>query len=610
MSKTSDPLRTGSGTTATPRESRITLFHLLIIVLSLVMTIGAWQFSKQQIETRTHARFEAERDRVIGLIRSRMQRYEALLWAGASTVESHGGTISYEEWKSFARNLRIGDRYPGIGGIAVIHYLDDEAVPEYLEDRRAERSGFDLRSKNEGPIRLAVSFIEPEAPNAKAVGFDLSNEANRRNGAFASRDTGEARITGPITLVQDTGRTPGFLFYVPFYEGAVPETVEGRREAILGFVNAAFVTRKLMEGLLAQDLRGVRFSITDGDTVIYDEHVPGERGHDPDPLYSETVPLDLYGRTWTLDMRTNLAFRAANTYAQPTFILLGGLLIEGLIIALLVLMARANRRAIAYADRVTLALKEESAKLREANRTLSGKNEELEQFAYVTSHDLKTPVRGIGGLVEMIQDDLEDYLLSPQASPDVAMNLDRIRDRLRRMNALTDGIMEFSRTGTQAEGDPVELEPALGAMASDFGLDPGQIVLKGDVDTITADAFTFQRVLENLVANAVKYHPDPEALRIGVTVQGWGETCRVEISDNGPGIDPRHHDRIFDMFQTLQTGNASGSTGIGLAIVRKAVERHGGRITVTSTPGSGATFSFDWPLRHAHDGAARTDEAA
>ena len=591
-------------------EGRVSAVHVAVIALSLLMTIGAWQFSKNQIATRSAAGFEVARDQALGLIAERMAKYEDALWAGVSTIQSHGGDVSRDQWRTFAETLRIDEKYPGISGIGVIHYLDEAEVPSYLAERRIERPDFRIHPEHLDPSFMPISFIEPEATNAAAVGLDVAHELNRRTAALASRDTGEAQITGPIFLVQDTGHTPGFLFYAPFYDGRV-DTVSERQDRILGAVYAPFVVRKLMEGLLSKDLRDVRFSIDDGNHTIYDEHEPEDALTDPDPMFAERASLDLYGRKWTLDIRTNLAFRDSNTFAQPTIVLFAGLLIEALIIALLVLMSRANRQAISYADEVTDQLKLESSKLAEVNNELSTKNEELEQFVYVASHDLKTPIRGIAALTDMLEEDLAERPAAAGMTPDVALNLQRIRDRVRRMSDLTSGVMEFSRVGRHdGEDETLSLDAFMEEMMADFGLVDGQIALSGDVRSICFDTFNFRRVMENIVGNAIKYHQDVERLVITIRTESRADRCHVSISDNGPGIDPRFHGKIFQMFQTLRLGDAPESTGIGLAIVKKAVERHDGRITLTSLPGSGATFGFDWPHEAMGRSSNRTVEAA
>ncbi|UWQ80544.1 CHASE domain-containing protein [Leisingera sp. S132] len=585
-------------------HSHLSLIHVLIIGLSLMMTLGAWYYAKAQTETRTENAFKAARDQAVGLISARMAKYEDALWAGVSAVQSHGGDMSYQEWKEFARSLRVDKRYAGINGIGIIHHVEPGDFESYLQTRRQERPGFAVYPDHENSIRLPISFIEPEDINAAAVGLDVAHEVNRRTAALASSATGEARITGPIVLVQDESSTPGFLFYAPFYTGGISTSAAPDERHLDGMVYAPFVVRKLMAGLLSKDLRHVRFSISDGGETIYDEHDPADPQFDPAPRFSETVEMEIYGRTWTLDFRTSLGFRQAHSYSQPVLILIGGLVIETLVISLLFLMARSGRRARAYADRVTADLKEKTLRLEKAH-------DELEQFVYITSHDLKTPVRGIGALTEMIQEDLEDYFNSADADPDVAANLARITERVARMNNLTQGVMEYARTGVHsAEDAELCLQDMIKALRSDFGLSGTQLELSGNATRITTDTFNFVRVLENLVGNAVKYHPDPEQAQITVTVEDKGSRYDVSVCDNGAGIAPDYHSRIFDVFQTLRRAGEPESTGIGLAIVKKSVEQHGFEVTVESEVGHGAEFRFSWPGQGRSAPAEHQDKAA
>ena len=488
------------------------------------------------------------------------------------------------------KTLRLEDRYPGINGIGVIHFLKKDAQEEYLIRRRLERPGFKMFPAHDQNILMPISFIEPEADNAAALGLDVAHEVNRRTAAIASRDTGTAQITGPIVLVQDATSTPGFLFYAPFYDGIQPTSLQLRQTSALGAVYAPFVMSKLMEGLLSRDQRDVRLSITDQNEALYDEHATPDSTTDPAPLYTKQVTIDIYGRQWVLDVRSDLIFRQQNSFAQPTFILICGLLIEVLIITLMVLMSRANSLAVSYANKVTVKLKQQA-------RELEKTNHELEQFAYVTSHDLKTPIRGISGLTEMIREDLDPYFASSDCNPDVSENLNRIMDRVGRMSALTHGIMELSRVGADTVVQPpLRLSEAVESMEFDFALKPGQLSLSSAVDVIHADPSGLRRILENLVGNAVKHHAGTNPLQIGITITQINDRYHLSVTDNGPGIDPRYHSKVFDVFQTLRLNGAPESTGIGLAIVKKTVERHGGQIRLHSTKDQGAVFEFDWPV--------------
>ncbi len=583
---------------------QISLIHVMIIVLSLMMTIGVWQYTKYQMANRNLVRFEIARDSVIGLLKNGMQQYEDALWAGVSAMESHNGDMTLDQWRAFANTLRIDEKHHGINGIGVIHFLSDDTMPAYLAQRLGERSDFALYPPHERDIYMPISFIEPEATNAEAIGLDVAHEDNRFNAAMASRDTGAAQITGAITLVQDAGHTPGFLFYAPFYKTDVPAGAAHDPEDVAGAVYAPFVVPRLMAGLLAKELRNVHFSITDAGETIYDEHAAVDDTTDPAPLFAQQVTINLYGREWQLDMRTDLAFRASNSYALPNLVLIAGLIIEALIIGMVGMLLRANTRAVQYAERVTKDLRAEKHKL-------ALTNEELEQFAYVASHDLKTPIRGIGGLTEMLREDLEDYLASEDALPEVSQNLDRIDARVARMNQLTRGIMEFSRVGPFDErSEPLNLADAVEAMTSDFNLEPGQIELHTHAPVIEADTFNLRRVLENLVGNSIKYHDGVKPLKIGITVTRIPQRHQFEITDNGPGIDPQFHQRVFEVFQTLRTADSPESTGIGLAIVKKLVERQGGAITLASALGEGTTFRFDWPAKHGRHKHSQMERAA
>ncbi|KIN70444.1 Periplasmic sensor signal transduction histidine kinase [Sulfitobacter noctilucae] len=578
-------------------SSGIRAFHIAVIGLSLLLTLTAWHFATRQVELQTKQRFDGASSRLLALIEERMNKYEDALWSGVAAVESHGGDMSHEEWEQFSRNLRIGERYPGISGIGVIHYHTGETLPAYLAEQRKVRPDFRVFPEHAYSEYMPITYVEPREANEAAIGLDVAYETNRRTAALLSRDSGQAQITGPIVLVQDSAKTPGFLFYAPFYRDGPPGFLRGRRSRFIGAVYAPFVVNRLVDGLLSQNVRGVRFSIRDGDKVIFDEHEAQDENTDPNPMFSQEVPLELYGRTWLIDIRTNMAFRAENTQSKPTIILAAGLVIECLIILLLYQMSQANARAISYADRVTERLKEESQALEATNQELSHKNEELEQYAYVTSHDLKTPIRGIGGLTEMIQEDLKDYFQSPDANFEVAENLEHILERVRRMDQLTRGILEFSQISPQLDANNhVELTEIVKALRLDFELSPGNLRLDTDVDRISVDTINFRRVIENLVGNAIKYHHAPEEMQIVVTVREEGPNCRVSVADNGPGIDERYHERIFEVFQTLRAADAPESTGIGLAIVKKAIKRHGSGITLTSEPGKGATFTFEWPI--------------
>ena len=186
----------------------------------------------------------------------------------------------------------------------------------------------------------------------------------------------------------------------------------------------------------------------------------------------------------------------------------------------------ANRAAVRYADAVTAELRSEQQKLVRTNA-------ELEQFAYAASHDLKTPIRGIGGLVDMLREDLQDFLSKQEVGEAVSVSLDLIEDRVERMNDLTNGIIEFARIDPNYEKcRPLDLSELSRSLATDFDLQPDQIVLKSDINTISVDPIGLRRVIENLVGNAVKYHDQVGNLVVTVSCTDAPGSLQFSVSDN------------------------------------------------------------------------------
>lgn len=155
---------------------------------------------------------------------------------------------------------------------------------------------------------LPITFIEPVAPNLKALGLDMAHENNRYAAAEKAHDSGLAQVTDPIVLVQDSEKTPGFLFYAPFYHDGPIATIAQRRQRFAGMVYAPFVAKKLMQGVLGREHRPVGIRISDNDDVLYDEHHAGESDFDADPLFKHEFNVERYGRRRRFDIWSDQSF--------------------------------------------------------------------------------------------------------------------------------------------------------------------------------------------------------------------------------------------------------------------------------------------------------------
>ncbi len=229
--------------------------------------------------------------------------------------------------------------------------------------------------------------------------------------------------------------------------------------------------------------------------------------------------------------------------------------------------------------------------LTQTNATLEDRNRELEQFAYVASHDLKAPLRAIANLSEWIEEDLQGQL---PAENQHQMKL--LRGRVLRMEALLNGLLDYSRAGRkQVEVELVSVKALLAEVIDSLAPpDTFTIEIASDMPVLHTKRLLLRQVFANLISNAIKHHDRCDG-HLRIDVQDRGDRYEFSVTDDGPGIDPAFHEKIFVIFQTLEARDTKESTGVGLAIVKKIVEFEGGDIWVESAKGAGAAFYFTWP---------------
>jgi signal transduction histidine kinase len=228
---------------------------------------------------------------------------------------------------------------------------------------------------------------------------------------------------------------------------------------------------------------------------------------------------------------------------------------------------------------------------------LERSNRELDQFAYVASHDLKAPLRGISQLADWIREDAGGLL--PPATQE---HLAKLQGRVRRMDMLLNDLLSYSRAGRQRHTlEEIDSATLIHNVVEMLALPPGFIITVPEtLPVLTGERIPLESVFRNLIGNAIKHHKNPSEGRVTISATVRDKLVEFAITDNGPGIDPRFHQRVFEMFQTLQPRDQVEGSGVGLAMVKKLVESRGGTITVQSAPGEGATFCFTWPVAEPH----------
>ena len=243
--------------------------------------------------------------------------------------------------------------------------------------------------------------------------------------------------------------------------------------------------------------------------------------------------------------------------------------------------------------RVRNELEAQVVKRTKAGLRLQAVNKELEEFAYIASHDLKAPLRVIDNTSKWLEEDLAEHL-----TDDTRETMKLLRGRVKRMDRLLDDLLEYARIGRTPE------RPSAKAVAGDLLVNDVLALLptsnftfevSSNFANIQLSRMPIQHILSNLIGNAIKHHDKPHG-RIELTVQERGDFYEFGVRDDGPGIPVQFQDQIFKMFQTLRPRDQVEGSGMGLAMARKTVELFGGVLSIESAVGIGSIFRFTWPI--------------
>lgn len=234
-------------------------------------------------------------------------------------------------------------------------------------------------------------------------------------------------------------------------------------------------------------------------------------------------------------------------------------------------------------------IEKKAEELAHLTQALKRSNQDLDQFAYVTSHDLKAPLRAIANLSEWIEEDLDEQL-----SEDSREHLHLMRKRVHRMGALIDGILQYSRAGRVQQIETVNVAILLSDLIEFLAPPPNiMITIEPGIPTLKTEKIPLEQVFMNLLSNAIKYVQGSEP-KIQISVKNSGKYYQFTVTDNGFGIAPEFYNKIWGIFQRLEARDKVEGTGVGLSIVKKIVESRGGRVWVESELGAGAKFCFTW----------------
>lgn len=561
------------------------------LVIPLAVTVVAWKQLTYHTLDKARTQFEntvLENERAFNY---RLESFEQTLLSGVGLF-SGSADVARSEWKAFANALNVQDRFPGVRGIGFTAFVKPDEVDSFLSATRADGAPDFAIHPDGGDEFMIVKYMEPESRNLLALGMNVATHEGRREASWKAADSGEAAVTPRVMLVQDQKKTPGFVLLLPFYHnGAVLDTVEQRRAALIGWVSAPFNSEAFLTGLSVG--QGIDF-----DLVVYEGS-----SEKPENLIYQTADIranasftlrkdvGIEQRKWHFVWRSTPAFERKSASNEPFIILISGLLFTGLFGLLLVMLGRRNETVERMVEMRTAELTEREANLAQVIDKLTQSNAELERFAYVVSHDMQEPIRAVANFSSLLWHQYEDKL-----DPGGKKYLTIITEGARRLQAMVSDLLEYARVGQGARAHEridanLMMQYVLDNLKVTIDEHEAEVVYE-NLPSFMGYPVQFMSLLQNLINNAIKYQPAGARPQVVLTATDEGDHFLFAVRDNGIGIDPANAEKIFEPFKRLHTYQDYSGTGLGLAVAKKIVDNHGGRIWVESKPGEGSTFFF------------------
>lgn len=597
------------------RKEFINLPYLLLATL-LMITIGVTYLFYQNSINKDSLRFKNEVDHIHSALESRIDLYIALLKSGRGYILSKEN-LSRADFARFVDSLEIEKNYVGGLGIGYTKLFSDDERQSLITQMQ-EREGlknFDIFPNVKSDLQQTTIYLEPLTDaNRKALGYDMSTEANRREAMERARDTGEAAVSGKVMLLQESEQDQqvGFLIYLPVYKnGIIPPTRDLRQKNIQGFVYSPFRAGSLLNEVQKETHTGtISVELFDGNptpknlltqtaSVAPSGSIPQIRSD-----YKDTKNLDFAGRQWKINYKTLPSFDNDSSVGWTPIIFVFGLIFSFSVFGLAFWESISRDKLQTVAEELFESEKQKRdllIKEQDARQTAELANTAKDEFISVVSHELRTPLNSIAGWTRILQTNR----LSEEKRH---MALEKIERNLRHQTRLIDDLINYSQMVAQnprLDAEPTVVSDVFEEVHEDIEREAEEKDIKIRKDNrlngsvILCNRESIKTVFHNLLINAVKFTPSGGVIETVLLKSKEKDEMEMTIKDSGIGIDADFLPHIFDSFSQADSSitRQYGGLGLGLAISKHIVKLHNGTIEAKSDGiGSGAVFTLKIPF--------------
>lgn len=594
------------------KSEKYTKFSSMVLVVSLILTIGTTYIFYRSAKSKDLIRFNNETLRVQTVIDNRINLYLALLKGGRGFVES-AKEINRENFANYVKSLELEKNYIGVQGIGynkIILPNDREAVQNKI--RSEGHSDFKLFPEGERDLYQAIIYLEPMTDrNRKALGFDMSTEANRREALDRARDSGQAAATAKVILLQENENDKqfGFLIYLPIFKNGVLPPIEARKQNLQGYIYSPFrVGDFLTEVRSNSSTFDIAISIYDG--AVDESNLLAQTEAVVDKPFIYSINEQYYkqeeclvaGRKWIVNYSTLPSFADQSSLSWTPLIFLSGVALSFILFGM-TYWESASRAKLEVTNAELFELEKQKQILLEneqkARLLAEQANKAKDEFIAVVSHELRTPLNAIAGWTQILR--TESLALNTKN-----LALDKIEKNLHSQTDLVEELLDYSQIisgNLDVVDSKVDFSKVFEETFKKIEIKANEKGIEFTKDNrlnshfILGNEDKVRIVIQNLLSNAIKF--TNSGGKVQSVVLSDDKNIEMIVKDNGAGISPDYLPHIFDRFHQSDNSitRTHGGLGLGLAITNHIIKIHKGTIEATSDGiGKGSVFTVKFPL--------------